>query len=154
MHASISAHIAADYLLDEASGQWGPSLEEFERRLGTPAAKSHLENLYFAYLFVLRAVMKAGPALEQADLSSGLPVEDKLTRQLMDQLVSVHNMRFPRTFMRALLVPWQYSQAQDAYDGPGGEHPHCKFATSYNVRFASTLAVLPNMIKVCHSAGS
>ena len=89
MHASISSHIAADFLLDEASGTWGPSLEEFERRLGTPAAKSHLENLYFAYLFVLRAVMKAGPALEQADLSSGLPVEDKLTRELMDQLVIV-----------------------------------------------------------------
>ncbi len=88
MHASISAHIAADYLLDEASAKWGPSLEEFERRLGTPATKSHLENLYFAYLFVLRAVMKAGPALEQANLSSGLPVEDKLTRELMDQLVS------------------------------------------------------------------
>ena len=110
MHASISAHIAADYLLDEASGQWGPSPGEFERRLGTPAAKSHLENLYFAYLFVLRAVMKAGPALEQADLSSGLPLEDRLTRQLMDQLVSICGMRFRSTYMRALLVLWQCFQ--------------------------------------------
>ena len=89
MHASISAHIAADYLLDESSGTWGPSLQQFERRLGAPATKSHLENLYFAYLFVLRAVMKAGPALQQADLSSGLSAEDVQTRALMDQLVSV-----------------------------------------------------------------
>ena len=104
MHASISAHIAADYLLDEARGRWGPSLKEFERRLGTPAAKSHLENLYFAYLFVLRAVMKAGPALERADLSSGLPVEDKLTRQLMDQLVSIRTKGLNACFASTLVV--------------------------------------------------
>ncbi len=88
MHASISAHIAADYLLDESSGAWGQSLQQFERRLGTPATKSYVENLYFAYLFVLRAVMKAGPALQQADLRSGLSAEDMRTRDLMDQLVS------------------------------------------------------------------
>ena len=88
MHASISAHIASDYLLNEARGTWGPSLQQFEQRLGTPATKSHLENLYFAYLFVLRAVMKAGPALQEADLRSGLSAEDLRTRQLMDQLVS------------------------------------------------------------------
>ncbi|KAK9850278.1 hypothetical protein WJX84_007666 [Apatococcus fuscideae] len=113
MHASISAHIAADYLLDEANGTWGPSLEEFERRLGTPATKSHLENLYFAYLFVLRAVMKAGPALEQADLTSGLPVEDKLTRQLMDQLVTTTFLKqaCPLPFDEAQL--WKGEGAQD-----------------------------------------
>lgn len=36
MHASISAHVSNDYLLDELRGQWGPNLGEFERRLGNP----------------------------------------------------------------------------------------------------------------------
>jgi ERO1-like protein alpha len=39
MHASISAHIANDYLLDEFRGQWGPNLGEFERRLGNPEVR-------------------------------------------------------------------------------------------------------------------
>jgi ERO1-like protein alpha len=36
MHASISCHLAADYLLDEQQGLWGPNLSEFKERLGTP----------------------------------------------------------------------------------------------------------------------
>jgi ERO1-like protein alpha len=36
MHASISCHLAADYLLDEQQGLWGPNLGEFKERLGTP----------------------------------------------------------------------------------------------------------------------
>lgn len=36
MHASISTHLAADYLLDEQKGLWGPNLSEFKERLGTP----------------------------------------------------------------------------------------------------------------------
>lgn len=39
MHASISAHISNDYLLDEFRGQWGPNLGEFERRLGNPEVR-------------------------------------------------------------------------------------------------------------------
>lgn len=41
MHASISAHIANDYLLDEFRGHWGPNLGEFERRLGNPEVPHH-----------------------------------------------------------------------------------------------------------------
>lgn len=36
MHASISAHLVNEYLLDEEAGVWGPNLEEFKLRLGTP----------------------------------------------------------------------------------------------------------------------
>jgi hypothetical protein len=64
MHASISAHIANDYLLDDFTGRWGPNLAEFRRRLGNPQAKGYIENLYFTYLFTLRAVQKAAPLLQ------------------------------------------------------------------------------------------
>jgi hypothetical protein len=52
-------------------GLWGPNLGEFQRRLGSPEAREHVENLYFAYLFVLRAVMKAGPLLETIGYDTG-----------------------------------------------------------------------------------
>jgi hypothetical protein len=39
MHASISTHLTADWLLDEQRGVWGPNLDEFERRLGTPETR-------------------------------------------------------------------------------------------------------------------
>ena len=60
IHSSISAHIVKDYLIDEATRTWGPNLAMFQERLGNPDVKDRVENLYFAYLFVLRAVIKAG----------------------------------------------------------------------------------------------
>ena len=42
-----------------------------------------VENLYFSYLFVLRAAMKAAPLLSAADYNTGSPEEDAGTRDLM-----------------------------------------------------------------------
>lgn len=39
MHASISCHLASDYLLDEQKGIWGPNMTEFKQRLGTPETR-------------------------------------------------------------------------------------------------------------------
>lgn len=39
MHASISCHLAANYLLDEQRGVWGPNLQEFKERLGKPETR-------------------------------------------------------------------------------------------------------------------
>lgn len=88
MHASISAHIASDYLLNEAKGVWGPSLEQFRQRLGGPAAADRVANLYFTYLFVLRAVLKAGPTLEAVAYRTGAPQQDALTAGLVHKLVT------------------------------------------------------------------
>lgn len=87
MHASISAHIAREYLLDEAAGRWGPNLALFAERLGNEGRKAHVENLYFAYLFVLRAVRKAGPLLERIAFETGMPEADARTQALVAELV-------------------------------------------------------------------
>ncbi len=87
MHASISAHLSHDYLMDEATDTWGPNLEEFTQRLGNIAVKERVENMYFTYLFVLRAVMKAGPLLASIDYSTGCQGQDTETKRLMQQLV-------------------------------------------------------------------
>lgn len=88
MHSSITSHIVNEYLLDEAAGVWGPNLPAFQERLGNEAVKERIENLYFAYLFVLRAVVKASPFLESVQYTTGTPAEDTRTLQLMQQLVS------------------------------------------------------------------
>ncbi|EFJ53070.1 endoplasmic reticulum oxidoreductin 1 family protein [Volvox carteri f. nagariensis] len=93
MHASISAHISANYLLDEERGLWGHNLTDFRKRLGSPELRYRVENLYFAYLFVLRAVTKAGPLLARYEYVTGLEEEDAATAALMKQLVELPELR-------------------------------------------------------------
>jgi ERO1-like protein alpha len=87
IHSSISAHIVSDFLLDEATGTWGPNLPMFQARLGNPDVKDRVENLYFAYLFVLRAVIKAGPVLKGVHYDTGYAKEDAHTARLIGMLV-------------------------------------------------------------------
>lgn len=87
MHASISAHIAKEYLLDERADKWGPNLALFRERLGNEGVRERVENLYFAYLFVLRAALKAGPLLREAAYDTGSPLEDARTCELVRKLV-------------------------------------------------------------------
>ena len=89
MHASISAHLSNEYLMNEETDSWGQNLEEFTRRLGNSAVKERVENMYFTYLFVLRAVLKAAPLLESVDYSTGCQDQDIHTKKLMQQLVSM-----------------------------------------------------------------
>lgn len=86
-HSSITAHIAGDYLLDEENKIWGPNLTIFETRLAKPEQRFMLENLYFTYLFVLRAVMKAGDVLSKVDYYTGSGQLDEVTSNLMKRLV-------------------------------------------------------------------
>lgn len=76
LHASISAHLVADYLLDEATATWGPNLPEFVNRLGRPEFADRVANLRFTYLFVLRALVTAEPTLRHASLATGSPEAD------------------------------------------------------------------------------
>ena len=87
MHSSITTHIAGDYLIDPEKGIWGPNLNMFKWRMGNPNARPYVENLYFTYLFVLRAAVKAGPILSQTHYDTGSPQEDARTAVLMKQLV-------------------------------------------------------------------
>ena len=80
VHASISVHLTNDYLLDEASHTWGQNLVEFRQRFGGGDRCSHVQNLYFVYLFVLRAVAKAAPALHAVDYVTGMGEEDARTQ--------------------------------------------------------------------------
>ncbi|KAL1567268.1 Endoplasmic reticulum oxidoreductin-1 [Salvia divinorum] len=85
LHSSISIHIAADYLLDEARNLWGRNLElMYDRVLRYP---DRVRNLYFTFMFVLRAVTKAANYLEQAEYNTGNLEEDLKAQSLMRQLL-------------------------------------------------------------------
>ncbi|KAF6169134.1 hypothetical protein GIB67_038631 [Kingdonia uniflora] len=85
LHSSISIHIAADYLLDESTNMWGQNVEMmYDRVLRYP---DRVKNLYFTFLFVLRAATKAANYLEQAEYNTGNPTEDLKTQSLMKQLL-------------------------------------------------------------------
>eukprot|EP00201_Polytomella_parva_P019162 CAMPEP_0175054010 /NCGR_PEP_ID=MMETSP0052_2-20121109/9255_1 /TAXON_ID=51329 ORGANISM="Polytomella parva, Strain SAG 63-3" /NCGR_SAMPLE_ID=MMETSP0052_2 /ASSEMBLY_ACC=CAM_ASM_000194 /LENGTH=785 /DNA_ID=CAMNT_0016318633 /DNA_START=502 /DNA_END=2859 /DNA_ORIENTATION=- len=94
IHTSISAHISRHYLIDERAGVWGVNLTDFRRRLGDPVMhRGRVENLYFSYLFVLRAVTKALPLIDRFHLSTGLPDEDTRTRELLTQFRDTPELR-------------------------------------------------------------
>nr|CAN61292.1 hypothetical protein VITISV_034737 [Vitis vinifera] len=85
LHSSISIHIAADYLLDETTNLWGQNLGLMhDRVLRYP---DRVRNLYFTFLFVLRAMRKASAYLEQAEYNTGNHAEDLKTQSLMRQLL-------------------------------------------------------------------
>ncbi|KAK3000632.1 hypothetical protein RJ639_020759 [Escallonia herrerae] len=85
LHSSISIHIAVDYLLDESANLWGQNLELMHNRvLKHP---DRVRNLYFTFLFVLRAVTKAADYLEHAEYDSGNHAEDLKAQSLMRQLL-------------------------------------------------------------------
>lgn len=85
LHSSISVHIASDYLLDEAKNLWGPNPKLLhDRVLKYP---ERVRNLYFTFLFVLRALTKAADYLEQAEYNTGNLEDDLKTESLARQLV-------------------------------------------------------------------
>jgi len=91
MHASITAHISREYPMDIERSEdcvWGPNLAHFHATLGqdTVEHSNRLSNLYFTYLFVLRAVTKACSFLKAADYGTGNAVPDARTAELMSSL--------------------------------------------------------------------
>lgn len=85
LHSSISVHIAAEYLLDEAKNLWGRNVElMYDRVLRYP---DRVKNLYFTFMFVLRAVTKAANYLEQAEYDTGNLEADLKAQSLMRQLL-------------------------------------------------------------------
>lgn len=52
-----------------------------------------LTNMYFAYLFLLRALAKAAPLLTDYDFGTGNTAEDAVTRDLVHALVNHQQVR-------------------------------------------------------------
>ncbi|XP_030034290.2 ero1-like protein isoform X2 [Manduca sexta] len=101
LHTSINIHLCSKYLLSEKGigfaappdGEWGPNLEEFQRRFDPSQTMGEstnwLKNLYFVYLLEMRALAKAGPYLEHEEYFTGNPTEDDETRDAIRNMLGV-----------------------------------------------------------------
>ncbi|KAJ3013097.1 UNVERIFIED_CONTAM: hypothetical protein HDU68_000874 [Siphonaria sp. JEL0065] len=61
LHSSISTHIC-DQFLNKKTGKWERNLECFKYRLGK--FPDRIQNMYFTYVVLLRAITKLSPYLE------------------------------------------------------------------------------------------
>lgn len=84
MHASISIHICAEYL-DQSTGEWRPNLECFITRIAEHPER--LQNVYFNYVLMLRALTKAAPYLQSYDYATGDAAADAKTKEMMQGLL-------------------------------------------------------------------
>ncbi|WOL11728.1 endoplasmic reticulum oxidoreductin-1-like [Canna indica] len=110
LHSSISVHIASEYLLDASTNLWGPNLELLYYRVWKHPDR--VRNLYFIFLFVLRAVTKAADYLEQAEYNTGNPIEDLKTHSLVRQLL------YNPELISACPVPFDEAKLWQGENGP------------------------------------
>jgi len=84
LHASISIHICNEYL-DPETMTWAPNLECFMTRISQHPER--LQNVYFDYVLLMRALSKASEYLEKVGLRDSDRITDKESReQLMGLL--------------------------------------------------------------------
>lgn len=77
MQASISAHLCYDYL-NQTTGKWGPNLPLFMERVGDH--QERLNNLFFNYVLVSRALTKLQGYIQLLSFSSSCPQLDSQVR--------------------------------------------------------------------------
>jgi len=77
MHSSISVHLCWDYL-NQTTGLWSPNLDCFINRFrGHP---ERIQNIYFNYAILLRAVEKLKNYFPQYTFCSGDHLQNRLTK--------------------------------------------------------------------------
>mmetsp|Transcript_9443 Transcript_9443/g.29134 ORF Transcript_9443/g.29134 Transcript_9443/m.29134 type:complete len:617 (-) Transcript_9443:54-1904(-) len=84
LHASTTAHIAEFY--HTSGGRWEPNLGLFTWGVGM--WPDRLSNIYFTYVFLLRAAHKVEHVLKEYDFDTGNPVEDSEVRALLSEFYS------------------------------------------------------------------
>ncbi|KAN0064593.1 endoplasmic oxidoreductin-1 [Thecaphora frezii] len=97
LHASISIHICHEFL-DQKTGQWSPNLECFISRIAEHPER--LQNVYFDYVLLMRALSRLGDSTEGFSLQLGDRIRDSETVRQLDQVI--HSAReCPSTFDEA-----------------------------------------------------
>ncbi|PWY99794.1 ERO1-domain-containing protein [Testicularia cyperi] len=84
LHASISIHICHDFL-DTKTGEWAPNLECFITRIAEHPER--LQNVYFDYVLLLRALSRLGDSSENFSLRAGDTIDDPLAVAQLDDVI-------------------------------------------------------------------
>ncbi|KAK3845216.1 MAG: endoplasmic reticulum Oxidoreductin 1-domain-containing protein, partial [Linnemannia gamsii] len=99
LHASISIHICDEWF-NQTTGKWGPNLDCFVSRVGMHPER--LENIYFDYVVLLRAVTKISDYLASYEFCTGDEAVDKNIMSVVMELVDLVK-QCPPTFDEKLL---------------------------------------------------
>lgn len=95
VQSNIAAHVAGNYPVDDdphaENPVTKPNLEVYDRMLGR--FPERVNNLYFTFVFLLRALNKASPLLSQREYSIGDPEVDTRVKQQMQQLLDSRIVR-------------------------------------------------------------
>ncbi|KAL9542379.1 hypothetical protein PS6_009820 [Mucor atramentarius] len=110
LHSSISIHICQEWF-DRESGVWGPNLDCFVNRIGSHPER--LQNVYFTYALLLRAVNKIGPYLDKYEYRTGSSQEDEKTRLMVQDFIKSTDS-CPSTFDENLMFKGPEAQALKA----------------------------------------
>ncbi|CAB4489449.1 endoplasmic oxidoreductin [Rhizophagus irregularis] len=94
LHSSISIHICNEYL-NQTTGQWGPNLECFITRVASHPER--LQNVYFNYIVLLRAISKAADYLNGYEFCTGDKNQDLQVKAMVSELLNVARS-CPETF--------------------------------------------------------
>ncbi len=78
-----------------------PSVQMYIERIGKWPER--IKNLYFAFLFVVRAVAKAGPLLTSMNYTTGNATDDAATRALVHRLLDVEIPAVVRGFDESVM---------------------------------------------------
>lgn len=84
LHASTTAHICENF--HQPDNTWAPNLDMFTYRLG--AFPDRLKNIYFTFVYLLRAAKKASDFLSKYDYYTAHPEEDKRIQSAVKSLLS------------------------------------------------------------------
>jgi ERO1-like protein alpha len=86
LHSSISMHIAGFHSKDNVTGDWLSNQTVFEQRFRDYPER--IENLYFVYVFTLRALSRLAPLLRSYEYKTGGSLEeDRKTQQLVREFL-------------------------------------------------------------------
>ena len=108
LHASISVHLSAKYLMKDIFGEmtFGPNLPEFRNRFDPGRTNNEgpqrLKNIYFIYLVEMKAILKAKKFLENLQFFTNIDNNDSETKRLVKSLLS-SIQQFPHHFDEKVL---------------------------------------------------
>ncbi|KAF9584415.1 hypothetical protein BGW38_006557 [Lunasporangiospora selenospora] len=103
LHSSISIHICDEWF-NQTSGEWGPNLDCFISRVGKHPER--LENIYFDYVVLLRAITKISDYLAGYEYCTGDDMIDMNIMTVVNELVDLAK-KCPPTFDERLLFQSQ-----------------------------------------------
>ncbi|KAG0263587.1 hypothetical protein BG011_008531 [Mortierella polycephala] len=108
LHASISIHICDEWF-NQTTGVWGPNLDCFISRVGMHPER--LENIYFDYVVLLRAVSKISDFLAGYEFCTGDESVDKNIMTVVTELVQLVK-KCPPTFDEKLLFQDKHGEGK------------------------------------------